>query len=204
LNEHFQIPLESVWHCTVEQIPRPSFTVYSRIISDFPEIFTDFRGKRFSFLWRNSRDGFEANEFHRRCDGHTNTLTLILDLKGNIFGEFTRMDWESRVWNRKLGDENNWWKEDDSLRSFLFTLKNPHNFPARKFALKTEKRHQAIGCDSIGVYTFMTFLFSMKPIVTLHSLVPLTSMIQDWINTRFSRVQGFSKSKKSTFWKVPD
>jgi hypothetical protein len=27
-------------------------------------------------------------------------------------------------------------------------LKNPHNFPARKFALKAEKKDTAIGCDS--------------------------------------------------------
>jgi hypothetical protein len=37
------------------------------------------------------------------------------------------------------------WKADDSLKSFLFTLKNPHNIPARKFALKSEKKHHAIG-----------------------------------------------------------
>jgi hypothetical protein len=39
-------------------------------------------------------------------------------------------------------------KADDSLRSFLFTLKNPHNIPARRFALNAEKRDEAIACDS--------------------------------------------------------
>jgi outer membrane murein-binding lipoprotein Lpp len=64
--------------------PVPSFD--SRIISDFPEIFAEFRGKQFVILCRGSRDGFKAKEFHRRCDGHANTLTVILDTKGNIFG----------------------------------------------------------------------------------------------------------------------
>jgi hypothetical protein len=39
-------------------------------------------------------------------------------------------------------------KADLSLKSFLFMLKNPHNFPARKFALKAEKKDQAISCNS--------------------------------------------------------
>jgi hypothetical protein len=85
---------------------------------------------------------------HRRCDGHANTLTVILDTKGNIFGGFTPVEWESPVWNGKDGDMSNCLKADDSQKSFLFTLKNPHNIQARRFALKAEKKHQAIMCNS--------------------------------------------------------
>jgi hypothetical protein len=46
-------------------------------------------------LWRGSRDGFGAAELHRRCDGCTNTLTLISTTKGNIFGGFTPVKRES-------------------------------------------------------------------------------------------------------------
>jgi hypothetical protein len=106
----------------------------SRIISDFPEILAEFRGRTFSLLWRGSRDGFEASQFHSRCDGHPNTLTLILDTERNIFGGFTPVEWES-------GD---CWKGDANLRSFVFTLKNPHNIPARRFALKSENKDRAI------------------------------------------------------------
>jgi hypothetical protein len=132
------------------QPPVPSFD--SRIISDFPEIFAEFRGERFSLLWRGSRDGFKAKEFHRRCDGHANTLTVILDTKGNIFGGFTPVEWESRAPHYGWDDSNSYkaWngkKADGSQRSFLFTLKNPHNISARKFALRAEKKRQAIGCD---------------------------------------------------------
>jgi hypothetical protein len=108
----------------------------SRIISDIPEIFAEFRGKRFSLLWRGSRDGFNAQEFHGRCDGRANTLTVILDTEGNIFGGFTPLEWESWVWNGNSWDEDGRFKADDSLKSFLFTLKNPHDIPARRFALK--------------------------------------------------------------------
>jgi hypothetical protein len=106
----------------------------------FPKIFEEFRGKRVSLLWRGSRDGFKAQEFHRRCDGHSNTLTVILDTEGNIFGGFTPVKWES-----PKEAEN---KTDDSLKSFLFTLKNPHNIPARRFALKAENKREAICCYS--------------------------------------------------------
>jgi hypothetical protein len=37
-------------------------------------------------------------------------------------------------------------KADDSQKSFLFTLKNPHNVAAKIFALKNEKRRPAILC----------------------------------------------------------
>jgi hypothetical protein len=63
---------------------------------------------------------------------------VILDTKGNIFGGFTPVKWESGRWHLKA---------DDSQKSFLFTLKNPHNSPARRFALKTEKKNNAISCD---------------------------------------------------------
>jgi hypothetical protein len=120
--------------------PRPSVpstpSLDSRIISDFPAIFAEFR--KFSLLSRGSRDGFQKEEFHRRCDDHTNTLTVILDTKGNIFGGFTPVEWDSSY---DL-------KADDSQKSFVFTLKNPHNIPARRFALKAEKKHHAIMCNS--------------------------------------------------------
>jgi hypothetical protein len=109
-------------------------------VEDCPVIFEDFKNEKFALLWRGSRDGFEAKEFHRRCDGHGNTVTVILDTNGNIFGGFTPVKWESS----KKGKG----KADPSLKSFLFTVKNPHNFPARRFALKVEKKHEAIRCDS--------------------------------------------------------
>jgi hypothetical protein len=73
---------------------------------------------------------------------------VILDTKGNIFGGFTPVEWESRVWNGKGSDGNNRRAVDDSLKSFLFTLKNPHNIPAKRFALMAKEKHRAVFCDS--------------------------------------------------------
>jgi hypothetical protein len=158
LDEHFKIPSESVWQCAAQRIAHSPLRD-SLIISGFPEIFAEFRGKDFKILWRGSRDGFTAQEFHRRCDGHPNTLTVILDTKGNIFGGFTPVKWESQVPNdgevvlELDGGFDELFRDDyngssrktvDSLKSFLFTLKNPHNIPAKRFALKAKEKQKEI------------------------------------------------------------
>jgi hypothetical protein len=141
-----------VWLSLAERLrtppgPPPALSFGSLIVSDFPEIFAEFREKRLLLLWRGSRDGFRARDFHGHCDGHANTLTVILDTNGNVFGGFAPMAWESRFYDdNQMG--MNCWKADDSMRSFVFTLKNPCNIPARTFALKAEKKLEAIYCGS--------------------------------------------------------
>jgi hypothetical protein len=115
---------------------------YSTIVYPFPALFAEFWRRRFDLLWRGSRDGFGAPRCHARCDRHANTLTLIEDTGGNIFGGFTPAEWDSPWFGREK------YMSDESLKSFIFTLKNPHNFPAKKFALKAEQRDRAIICDS--------------------------------------------------------
>jgi hypothetical protein len=64
---------------------------------------------------------------------------VILDTEGNIFGGFTPAKWES-------GSDHS--KADDSQKSFLFTLKNPHNVPPTTLPLKAEGTNLAILCES--------------------------------------------------------
>jgi hypothetical protein len=66
------------------QAPPASAGFASLIIADIPVLFAAFRGKRFALLWRGSRDGFGARDFHVRCDGHAPTLTLIQDTRGTF------------------------------------------------------------------------------------------------------------------------
>jgi hypothetical protein len=72
---------------------------------------------------------------------------VILDTKGNIFGGFTPVEWKSRTLISRV-HTSSCYKSDDSLKSFLFTLKNPHHIPARRFALKAEMTQYAIFCES--------------------------------------------------------
>jgi len=50
---------------------------------------TGFNNKSFSLLWRGSRDGFDKEDFHRLCDGKVNTVTVIKNTNGFIFGKVT-------------------------------------------------------------------------------------------------------------------
>jgi hypothetical protein len=126
---------------TVKMVGLPPRKLESRAFWDFPAIVDEFREKQFTLLWRGSRDGFGADDFHRLCNGHPNTLTVILNTEGNLVGGFTPVEWESGPEKRK---------DDPSLKSFLFTLKNPHNISARRFSLKAEKKDKAISCYSDG------------------------------------------------------
>jgi hypothetical protein len=66
---------------------------------------------------------------------------LIEDIEGKLFGGFTPVKWELRDDDRK-------WKGDNSLRNFLFTLRNPRGVPPRKFALRAERKQSAIDGNS--------------------------------------------------------
>jgi hypothetical protein len=108
----------------------------SLIIPSIPSIFDDLDHKTFHLLYRGSRDGFVPKRLHEKVDGHSNTITFVETTKGFIFGAFTPCMWDS----------SDTWKCDNSLKSFLFTLKNPHNIAARKFALKAEEKAWAMCC----------------------------------------------------------
>jgi hypothetical protein len=97
----------------------------SVIVFNFPAIFAPFGGRSWTLLWRGSRDEFAPKAFHDRSDKHRNTVTIVLDKKGNIFGGFTPLEWDYHPDDLATA-ENAWVKSDESLESFLFTLKNPH------------------------------------------------------------------------------
>jgi len=80
---------------------------------------TGLRKTSFSLLWRGSRDGFDAETFHRLCDGKANTVTVIKNTNGFIFGGFATIPWSS---------SGNY--EADST-AFLFSLTNPSNMPLK-------------------------------------------------------------------------
>jgi hypothetical protein len=118
----------------------------SVILGPLPSILNEFRNKGWLLLWRGSTDGLTRAEFHRRCDRHANTVTVIRDARGFIFGGYTPVEWETRQHNGRWGLENNCYTKDESGRSFLFTVTNPHNLPARRFVLKPNQRQFATYC----------------------------------------------------------
>jgi hypothetical protein len=84
---------------------------------------TGLESKYFSLLWRGSRDGFEPSIFHNRCDGHPNTLTLIENTHGYVFGGYTAVPWSSPSFGNLTAHAD--------TTAFLFSLKNPSNNPLK-------------------------------------------------------------------------
>jgi hypothetical protein len=98
----------------------------SSILQTIPDILSEFRWNQWKLLYLWTADGFSSSIFHSKGDGHPNTVTVIETTKDFIFGSFTPIAWDSTNSN----------KPDSSERSFVFTLKNPRDSAARKFALK--------------------------------------------------------------------
>ena len=88
-----------------------------------------------SLLYRGTRDGFSANSFHLKCDGHLATLT-ILKASGTsyIFGGFTSQAWQSPTPARVKADPS----------AFLFSLTNKDNTPC---LMRTSNVDQSIVCN---------------------------------------------------------
>ncbi len=75
---------------------------------------------KWSLLYRGTRDGFAAANFHSKCDAHKNTLTIIKAHRTSyIFGGFTSSDWDS----------SSGCKIDPN--AFLFSLTNKDNQPRK-------------------------------------------------------------------------
>jgi hypothetical protein len=121
-----------------EPVPSGAIPLNSFIVSHLPAIFVEFQGKEFELLWRGSNNGFAASDFHFLCDGHANTLTVIQDTNGNIFGGFTPIPWES----------DGYFKRDDTLKSFIFILKRKNQTSVKRFPLNVEMSDSAIFCTA--------------------------------------------------------
>ena len=89
---------------------------------------------KWTLLYRGTRDGFCAINFHSKCDGHSNTLTLCKAKETSyIFGGFTTIGWDS----------SSGFKSDPN--AFLFSLTNKDNQPCKMKQIDT---NQSIYCHS--------------------------------------------------------
>jgi hypothetical protein len=117
----------------------------STILSTIPSPLKQFEKNKWNLLYRGSRHGFRSSDFHERCDGWSNTVTVILTTKGFVFGGFTPISWDS----------SNSSKADNSLQSFVFSVKNPRNNPPQSFPLVNSSC--AIYCGSSCGPTFGSY-----------------------------------------------
>ena len=75
---------------------------------------------RFKLLYRATRDGFDANTFHKKCDNYKNTLTIARSGAKRVFGGFAAdLDWNVT---------NNY---KNSTKTWLFSLDEKEKYPIR-------------------------------------------------------------------------
>jgi hypothetical protein len=83
---------------------------------------------KWTLLYRGTRDGFGADDFHSKCDNHSNTLTIVKPkISSYIFGGFASITWE------KSGG----FKSDPS--AFMFSLTNKDNQPSKMKQINTNE-----------------------------------------------------------------
>ena len=70
-------------------------------------------------LYRASVDGFQSTQFHTKCDGISNTLTIVKSTLGYIFGGFATLPW----------DQSSSYKIDKN--AFIFSFINASNKPCK-------------------------------------------------------------------------
>ena len=79
-----------------------------KISTKLPDIFE----KEFKLLYRASENQYSVSKFHKLCNGHSPTLTIIHNDWGNVFGGYTTVPWTS---NYTLSSDNN---------AFLFVIRS--------------------------------------------------------------------------------
>ena len=67
---------------------------------------------KYTLLFRASKEGYRVSNFHSKCDGKTNTVTLVETMTGRRFGGFTDAQWDQSG-NYKTGSNG-----------FIFSLDN--------------------------------------------------------------------------------
>ena len=100
-----------------------------------------------SLLYRGSRDGFGAADFHAKCDDKGATVTIVKSTEGCIFGGYSDQSWVG----------GGCWKS--SSRAFLFSIVNPAGLAPMKLPLTGTHNGEAVYCNSsygpcFGEYDF--------------------------------------------------
>jgi len=83
-------------------------------------------------LYCGSRDGFGASMFHNHCDGKANTICVIEDSLGNVFGGFADVCWSQSD------------QYSTSTKSFLFFINPSTNFTVTKLSLLQSSAEHAV------------------------------------------------------------
>eukprot|EP01084_Bolivina_argentea_P008329 15607_1 len=89
-------------------------------------------GGKFSLLYRASRDGWTANDFHGKCDNKGKTVALIHTDINNVFGGYASIPWTSK--DQSIADKN----------AFLFLIRSSKDYKPQIFNLLPNNENVAV------------------------------------------------------------
>ena len=111
---------------------------------DFDQLSKWISGRRkFSLLYKISRDGCSVPSFHSKCDNKGMTVTVLYNPSGTVYGGLTSQNWTSGS-GASVSDP----------KAFLFTLKYNGKSSPVEFPIKPEKHANAIYCAAACGPTF--------------------------------------------------
>ena len=85
-----------------------------------------------TLLYRATRDRFDSLAFHSKCDGKSNTVTIVKTDSNCVFGGFTSAKWDINVYS--IADAN----------AFVFSLRKEGISKSEKFMIKPKNSKYAI------------------------------------------------------------
>jgi hypothetical protein len=97
-------------------------------------------------LYRGSRDGFAASDFHNRCDNQGATITVVKSASGFVFGGVTGVAWTSKGGNVNTTDV------------FLYGIRTHRSLSAPVIFLPTQNTENAMYDDEVSGPHFGTGL----------------------------------------------
>jgi len=100
--------------------------------------FLPFSPKGWECIYKASKDGFNTNTFHSKCDNKGETFVVIKSDNGNVFGGYAPQPWA----------QNNIYTYD--TKTFLFSLVNKNGKAPIKIANNTNNKHSTYGATAYG------------------------------------------------------
>lgn len=92
--------------------------------------------QKWDLLYRATRDGFKAADFHAKCDGKSKTLVIVKAASENVFGGYTECTWDRSE------------KAKKGCRDYIFSYRNMLNMNNKLKIKKFHGLYDSIVCSA--------------------------------------------------------
>ena len=73
-----------------------NFNIFFSLINKGIKQYFDKEIQNMELIFQGTTDGFDSQNFHKKCDGKKNTVVLVKTETNIIFGGFTELEWNSK------------------------------------------------------------------------------------------------------------